>query len=397
MEWNVKNALSRNTEREHLNKILADIKRTIDSKTASAQAPVVQTTATVAAKPREISITLTGPVTGQGKGITGISIATSLSEDVVMEAPKDGNFYWRFSGNWVPVPSAVLALNYIEGSGLLSWNFDDGEFSVRSIEGTPDQIDVDNGDGYSANPVISLAPLGDAGGGSFKLIDRDSFGRIAGSSDGTTDDVPEGSTNLYYTDARADARVLYGLQQNTSATYTDSYGITHTLSISRSSDFDDGGVRYVSGSFAARSIFSSTEAYATEYSGTGIYSYKYSPSEAGLYYTTYGLTSAANSLSFLNASINKATKSFYGTRFLTLAPIDMPDPSSGGFEQKIINVPYKNGTIALEEEIQRPVPLVVTAGTTYTILVNTQVLWTAPIELEAGASIEVLGEFIEVT
>lgn len=217
MEWNVKNALSRNTEREHLNKILADIKKTIESKTATPAAPVVQSTVPVVAKPRDLTITLTGPVTGQGKGVTGISIATSLSEEVVMDAPKDGNFYWRFSGKWLPVPSAVLALNYIEGSGLLAWNFDDGEFSVRNIEGTPDQIDVDNGDGYSANPVISLAPLWDAGGGSFKLIDRDSFGRIAGSSDGTTDDVPEGSTNLYYTNARADARVAAGIASHEAA------------------------------------------------------------------------------------------------------------------------------------------------------------------------------------
>lgn len=231
MEWNVKNALSRNTEREHLNKILADIKKTIESKTATPAAPVVQSTVPVVAKPRDLTITLTGPVTGQGKGVTGISIATSLSEEVVMDAPKDGNFYWRFSGKWLPVPSAVLALNYIEGSGLLAWNFDDGEFSVRNIEGTPDQIDVDNGDGYSANPVISLAPLGDAGGGSFKLIDRDSFGRIAGSSDGTTDDVPEGSSNLYFKDERAQdavgAAIMAGVGDGVTLSYDDS---TNTIS-----------------------------------------------------------------------------------------------------------------------------------------------------------------------
>ena len=35
---------------------------------------------------------------------------------------------------------------------------------------------------------------------------RDSFGRVAGTSDPTTTDLPEGS-NLYYTNARVDARI----------------------------------------------------------------------------------------------------------------------------------------------------------------------------------------------
>lgn len=400
MEWNVKNALSRNTEREHLNKILADIKKTIESKTSTSAAPVVQSTVPVVAKPRDLTITLTGPVTGQGKGVTGISIATSLSEEVVMDAPKDGNFYWRFSGKWLPVPAAVLALNYIEGSGLLAWNFDDGEFNVRNIEGTPGQIDVDNGDGYAANPTISLAALDDEGGGSFKLIERDSFGRVAGTSDGTTDDVPEGSTNLYYTDARADARVLYGLQQNTTATYTDAYGITHTLSISRASDFDDGGIRYVSGSFTATAVFSSTEAYRSEYSGAGLYSYKYDPSQSGSYYTTYGITNSGNLLSFLNASIDKSTKAFHGTRFLTLVPSGIPDPSSGGYEQKAINVPYENGTVALLSDldsVQKPAPLVVATGTIYKVLTNNQIPFMYPITIEGTGSIVIDGALIGIT
>lgn len=156
MEWNVKNALSRNTEREHLNKILADIKKTIESKTATPTAPVVQSTVPVVAKPRDLTITLTGPVTGQGKGVTGISIATSLSEEVVMDAPKDGNFYWRFSGKWLPVPSTVLALNYIANDGFLSWNSDDRSFAAREIQGTLGQIVVADGDGINGNPTVAL-------------------------------------------------------------------------------------------------------------------------------------------------------------------------------------------------------------------------------------------------
>lgn len=58
----------------------------------------------------------------------------------------------------------------------------------------------------SGEAVLSLAELPDAGGGALKKILRDDYGRIAGTSDPTTTDLPEGS-NLYYTDARVDARI----------------------------------------------------------------------------------------------------------------------------------------------------------------------------------------------
>jgi len=54
--------------------------------------------------------------------------------------------------------------------------------------------------------TLGLADLPDAGGGALKKIMRDSFGRVAGTSDPTTTDLPEGS-NLYYTNARVDARI----------------------------------------------------------------------------------------------------------------------------------------------------------------------------------------------
>jgi hypothetical protein len=64
---------------------------------------------------------------------------------------------------------------------------------------------LDDGDG---NYTLDLADLADSGTGTFKLITRDAKGRVSGTADGTTDDVPEGSTNLYFTDARAQAAVV---------------------------------------------------------------------------------------------------------------------------------------------------------------------------------------------
>lgn len=74
-----------------------------------------------------------------------------------------------------------------------------------------DAIGVDAGEldktvGPDGVASFGLANLPDAGGGALKKIMRDSFGRVAGTSDPTTTDLPEGS-NLYYTNARVDARI----------------------------------------------------------------------------------------------------------------------------------------------------------------------------------------------
>lgn len=63
-----------------------------------------------------------------------------------------------------------------------------------------------NGTLASGRVVLSLTELPDSGGGALKKILRDDYGRVAGTSDPTTTDLPEGA-NLYYTDARVDARI----------------------------------------------------------------------------------------------------------------------------------------------------------------------------------------------
>lgn len=116
-----------------------------------------------------------------------------------------------------------------------------------TVENIPDQdslsVTITNGAGIlvtgkagQSPVVIALAPVDDEGGGTFKLLTRDDYGRISGSSDGnaadvpydnatsgltatdaqaaidetvglipaTTDDLPEGSTNLYFHDAPSD-------------------------------------------------------------------------------------------------------------------------------------------------------------------------------------------------
>src|SRR5699024_1930768 len=67
-------------------------------------------------------------------------------------------------------------------------------------------------DPTSATPTIDLAEVTDAGGGALLKISRDAWGRVAGTSQPDTGDLPEGS-NLYYTDARADSRIEHAKGQ----------------------------------------------------------------------------------------------------------------------------------------------------------------------------------------
>jgi hypothetical protein len=56
--------------------------------------------------------------------------------------------------------------------------------------------------------TATLKDLADSGtGAALVKLTRDSKGRISGTSAATTDDLTEGVTNLWYTDARADARI----------------------------------------------------------------------------------------------------------------------------------------------------------------------------------------------
>jgi len=102
------------------------------------------------------------------------------------------------------VPANLQKLAALSGVGFTTRGVD-GEWHQRSIA-AGEGINVENTDGVEGNPEVSLAELPDAGGGALKKILRDDYGRIAGTSDPTTTDLLEGS-NLYYTDARVDARI----------------------------------------------------------------------------------------------------------------------------------------------------------------------------------------------
>ena len=231
MEWLVKNAQSRDVERQHLNKILQEIRKTLNefearmardsTEEARIRAIIVQmlttgvqsginvtyntTSKAIDFAAKTFTIQLTGAVTGTGTvtGLGNVSISTTLNADFdgVEEAPLDGLSYWRNAGAWVTVPFPLETLQFLVPGGILVLD-EDLNWYARSIEGVVDEIVVTDGDGIAANPVIGLADLPDANTGTFKLITRDAKGRVEGTLDGDTDDVPEGATNLYYTPTR---------------------------------------------------------------------------------------------------------------------------------------------------------------------------------------------------
>lgn len=94
------------------------------------------------------------------------------------------------------------------GTGVLLAITRDGKGRITgtrdaTITGTSGRITVAHGDASDGVPTIDLETLADGGGGTLLRIDRDSFGRVLGTSTPTTDDLAEGSTNLYFTDERA--------------------------------------------------------------------------------------------------------------------------------------------------------------------------------------------------
>lgn len=150
MEWNVKNAVSRDVERQHLNKILKEIREAVDKARSGTitQEQVRQVVTTVVqgggggsqpARPVTFTITLDGDVSGQGQVRNGsdVVITTTVDPSIlgIPEAPIDSNVYWRTGGVWMPVPGVLTSLSFVEGDGFLHYS-DEGGWDVKTPEET---------------------------------------------------------------------------------------------------------------------------------------------------------------------------------------------------------------------------------------------------------------------
>lgn len=222
MEWIVKNAQNVDVERQHLNKILKEIKSEIDkaltdigSLSGNLSQTVQQLTTTIVkvinneVPPERLvtSVTLIGDVVGTSVVIPGqnaVTITTELTGTFLQDAPNDNNAYWRKAGQWEAVPYPLYFLNEINGSGYAVWDEVTLSWITRSIESADDsRIVIVDGDGVENNTTIDLATVADSGTGTLQLTSFDAYGRKTGTAPADSDDLPEGSSNLYFTDERA--------------------------------------------------------------------------------------------------------------------------------------------------------------------------------------------------
>jgi hypothetical protein len=164
MEWKVTNALSRDVEREQLNKILKEIRAAIDGSISAAPVTnVIERTNTRYAVAR-FNLTLDGDVTGTAlvDGLNDVTITTTVGDlPYVEEAPITNRAYWRWNGEWRAVNDTVTGLDSITGNGfLVSYRVDEDsirQWASREIQGTSNRITVTDGDGVDADPVIDIA------------------------------------------------------------------------------------------------------------------------------------------------------------------------------------------------------------------------------------------------
>lgn len=190
MEWNVKNAINRDVERQHLNKILADIRQAVSEATIIAQrassgnvydaiGSMVEgntetgiqvtydlNTQKLDFRVNSFSIRLEGDVEGSGevRNLGSVVIQTEIDKSLlgIPEAPMDGYRYVRRTGQWDALSESSEALDNVEGIGFLH----------RGLSDT---------------------------------------GRVVWTTDKTTDQLPEGTTNLYFSDERAQDAIALAL------------------------------------------------------------------------------------------------------------------------------------------------------------------------------------------
>lgn len=188
IEWNVKNGLNRDLERQHLNKILADIRSSVTSLEAQASAPSanpnnnikdtvgemvsdntergINVTYNLPKKVLDFAIAaytlrLTGDVTGSAvvDGTGTVTINTELDSSVVgvEEAPMDNNAYWRRNEEWEPAGESLQTLAELFGVGFAALSTDDFEptWNLRTFQG-PKSIEITNPAGEAGDPSFEL-------------------------------------------------------------------------------------------------------------------------------------------------------------------------------------------------------------------------------------------------
>ena len=158
--------------------------------------------------------------------------------------PGDGQVaYWRFL---LEIPPNVTALAEQTGAGIYVIT-GPGSSAAREIELATGELEGSNLDGVAGNPSIGLSDVPDGGGGVLQKTSFDSKGRKDGTSEATTDDLPEGG-NRYFTDARAREAVVDDFLSETDTEKAPShravYEALNDISLTPGPAGKDGQIRY---------------------------------------------------------------------------------------------------------------------------------------------------------
>ena len=118
MEWKVVNAISRDVERQHLNKILAEIKGAVIS--APSQQTITNTVNTIIRQQpttpapfaiEKLRVVLQGDVAGQANataaGLVVIDATVNPALFGIQDAPNTGQAFWRRNLQWEEVEALV--------------------------------------------------------------------------------------------------------------------------------------------------------------------------------------------------------------------------------------------------------------------------------------------------
>lgn len=100
------------------------------------------------------------------------------------------------------IPRNVTEVEELDTAGIVVRQ-SSSDWITRSILPTVGRTTIANGDGAGGDIVVDLAVVPNDAGGTVQLTEFDTYGRAIRHNAATTDDLDEGGTNLYYTDARA--------------------------------------------------------------------------------------------------------------------------------------------------------------------------------------------------
>lgn len=143
------------------------------------------------------------PITANVVGNNSIIVYGSLASGVALVA-LDGD-----------VQDALVTQYYgTDGTGTKGWYNVSDTILTTTLAKTV---------GVDGRVSIDLAVLADAGGGLIRKFSRDTYGRVNGTSSATTDDLAQGSTNLYFANSLVASALAAGPGINLS---TDGSGVT---------------------------------------------------------------------------------------------------------------------------------------------------------------------------